>query len=61
MRVAVTGISSDFRTVIAPLLFVAGAGHLLFHDYLDEVVPIVTGWLGARISEPAGTATAQAT
>ncbi len=26
-----------------------GAGHLLFHDHLDESVPLITGWLDARL------------
>lgn len=27
---------------------IEGAGHLLFHDHLDESVPLVTDWLDAR-------------
>lgn len=26
-----------------------GAGHLLFHDHLDVSVPLITGWLDARL------------
>jgi alpha-beta hydrolase superfamily lysophospholipase len=27
-----------------------GAGHLLFHDHLDETVPLVAGWLDAKLA-----------
>jgi pimeloyl-ACP methyl ester carboxylesterase len=30
-----------------------GAGHLLFHDHLDRSVPLVAGWLDARLPPPA--------
>jgi alpha-beta hydrolase superfamily lysophospholipase len=31
------------------LRVIPGAGHLLFHDHLEESLPIVTGWLDARL------------
>jgi alpha-beta hydrolase superfamily lysophospholipase len=35
------------------LAIVPGAGHLLFHDHLDQTLPLVAAWLDARLDRPA--------
>jgi pimeloyl-ACP methyl ester carboxylesterase len=44
----------------AELRILPGLGHLLLHDHLDEVLPIVSTWLRSKLPEPA-TVAARAT
>jgi nucleoside-diphosphate-sugar epimerase/pimeloyl-ACP methyl ester carboxylesterase len=41
------------KPVNAELRALPGLGHLLFHDHLDETLPIVADWLGERLGATA--------